>query len=66
MIKRGHKLIINILPKISTRGFTNWIHNLLAIFWVDQSTIHTSTNLILYYITYGNKPVLFIELEIPI
>lgn len=41
------------------------MRNLLVVFWADQLTIRTSTDLTPYYISYGNEPVLPIELEVP-
>ncbi len=38
---------------------------MLAVLWVDQSTVRTSTGLTPYYINCGSEPVLPIELEIP-
>ena len=65
MIERGHKPIVNTLSKISDGGSTNWVRNLSAIFWANQSTVRTSTSLTPYYISCGNELVLLIELEIP-
>ena len=36
-----------------------------AVLWADGSTIRTSTGRTPYYISYGNEPVLSIELEVP-
>lgn len=40
MIERGHKPIVDALSKISAGGSTNWVRNLPAVLWVDQSTVH--------------------------
>lgn len=65
MIERGHKPIVDVLSKISDGGSINWVRNLPAVLWADQSTVRTSTGLTPYYICCGSEPVLPIELEIP-
>ena len=65
MIECGHKPIVDALLKISDGSSTNWVQNLPAILWVDRSTVHTLTGFTPYYISYGIKLVLSIELEIP-
>lgn len=64
MIERGHKPIIDALSKMSDRGSINWVRNLPAILWTNQSIVRTSTGLTPHYISYGNESVFFIELEI--
>ena len=66
MIERSHKPIVNALLKMSDRGSTSWIQNLPAVLWANQSTVYISTGLTPYYICCGSKPVLSIELEVPI
>lgn len=65
MIEKRHKPIIDVLSKMSNGGSTNWIRNLPMVLWANRSTVRTSTGLTPYYISCGNEPVLFIELEIP-
>lgn len=64
LIEREHKPIVDVLSKMLDVGFTNWVQNLPAVFWVDQSTVRTLTGLTPYYISYRNELVLPIELEI--
>ncbi len=65
IIERGHKPIVDALSKMSDGGSTNWVQNLPAVLWEDQSTVRTSTSLTPYYICCGSEPVLPIELEVP-
>ena len=65
MIERGHKPIIEALAKMSERGSTNWVRNLLTVLWADRSTVRTSTGSTPYYLNCGSELVLPIELEIP-
>ena len=65
MMDCGHKPIVEALSKMSDGGSTNWVRNLPAILWADQSTVRTSTGLTPYYINCGSKLVFSIELEIP-
>lgn len=50
---------------MSDKGFIYWVQNLLAILWVNQSTMHTLTSKTPNYINCANETVLPIELEIP-
>lgn len=65
MIEREYKLIVNALFKMLAGGSINWMRNLPLVFLADQLTVRTSTGLIPYYISCGNKLVLPIELELP-
>ncbi len=65
MIEHGHKPIVDVLSKMSDGGSTNWVQNLPAVLWADQSTVRTSTGLTPYYICCGSEPVFLIELEVP-
>lgn len=65
MIEREHKPIVNALSKMLAEGSINWMRNLLLVFLADQLTVRTSSGLIPYYISCGNKPILPIELELP-
>lgn len=64
IIKYVYKSIVDIFSKISAEKLINWVQNLSAVLWADWSNIHLLTSLILYYIYYGSKPVLFIKLEV--
>ncbi len=64
MIERGHKPIVDVLSKMSDGGSTNWVQNLPAVLWADQSTVSTSTGRLPYYICRGSESVLPIELEV--
>ncbi len=48
MMERGHKPIVDALSKMSDRGSTNWVRNLPAVLWADQSTVRTSNGLTPY------------------
>lgn len=64
MIKKKHKTIINVFSKMSAESSINWVNSLLVDFWADQLTVRILTGLNSYYISYGNKPILFIELKV--
>lgn len=49
MIERGHKLIVDLLSKMSNESFTNLVENLPAILWPDRSAVYASTEFTFYY-----------------
>lgn len=64
IIEHNYKPIIVTFLKILDRGSTNWLQNLPAVLWVDQSSISMLTGLTPYYICYKNEPIFFIKLEV--
>lgn len=65
VIECGYKPIVNTLSKMLDKNFTNWMQNLAIVFWADQLTVYTLIGLTLYHISYDNKLVFPIKLEIP-
>ena len=57
MIEEGLKLIVDTHFKTLDAGFTNWVRNLPAVLWVNQSIVRTSTRPTPYYISYDNGPI---------
>jgi hypothetical protein len=66
MIERDYKLFVDALSKMTNKGLGNWIDNLFIVLWADRFTIKRLIGHIPFYLFYGRKPVLPIELEIPI
>ena len=64
MIKRDHLFLLMSLSKMSEEDFESWVKNLLAVLWVNRTTIQWSTGLTSYYILYRMNAVLLIELDV--
>lgn len=65
IIEHRHKPIVDAFSKVSNGKTTNWVKNLPAVLWTDQSAVCISTDLTPYYIYCKSELIHLIELEIP-
>ena len=63
IVERGYKPIVDVLGKITNRGFTGQIKHLPAVLQVDRIIVRVSTGLILYEFKYVNQLILPIKLK---
>ena len=65
MVEKGHKLIVDALAKMTSGGLDNWVENLPAVAWADQTTTRVSTNQTPFYLNCGRKAILPIKMDLP-
>jgi hypothetical protein len=46
-------------------GLGNWVRNLPAALFADRTTVHQPTGKTPYYLVYGRKAVLLVEVSYP-
>ena len=65
IIKQKHKLIVNVLSKMTEEDSEkDWIKHLSAVLWMNWMTVKVSINQLSYYLLYRARFILLIELEI--
>jgi len=63
MIERGHKPIVDALAKMTDGGLGNWVGNLSLVLFADRTLVHQPTRKTPFWVVYGRKAVLPIELK---
>ena len=68
IVKRGYKLIIDILAKInkSKKEKRDQVRNLLIVILIKRSIIKVTIGCALFYLIYSREAILPIKIELPI